>query len=289
MFELSGHALVQGLINGLTLGWIYILIALGLALILSIMNIMQFAHGEIYMVGAYIVYYFAVIAGLNFFLALLVSMLTMAAFGIFLERFLFRPLLGNFLSAMCGAIGLMLILQSSIVAGFGIADKNITNFWPGVFNIAGWILPRDRALAVIFALVLTLLSYLFLKKSRYGQAIVASAQHREGALLQGINPNQMSAMVMAIGSALAAVGGALAGSIFMLTPYMGSTALIKGIIIVVLGGMGSISGVVVGGMILGFADGLLPLAFGPAVGVIVPLLVIIVILLIKPQGLFGYE
>jgi branched-chain amino acid transport system permease protein len=131
--------------------------------------------------------------------------------------------------------------------------------------------------------------FLFLKSTRFGQAIIATAQHREGAVLQGINPNLMYAMVMAIGSALAAVGGGFAGSIFILDPYMGATALMKGITIVVLGGMGSLLGVILGGIILGLSDSVISVAFGPAAATIVPLVLVIVILLIRPQGLFGHE
>lgn len=280
---------MQGLINGLCLGWIYILIALGLTLILSIMNIMQFAHGDVYMLGAFIVYYFTVISGLNIFLAMFVSMIVVATLGLFLERFLFRPMMGKLLPSICAAIGLGLILQTSVVLGFGLSVKHVPNLWPGVVDIMNWVIPTDRLAAVFISLGLVLLLYLLLKRTRYGQAIIASAQSREGAVLQGINPNLMSAMVMAIGSALAAAGGALAGGIFMLNPFMGSMALIKGIVIIVLGGMGSLLGVVVGGLILGLSDGLVPLAFGPAPALIAPLIIIILILVIRPQGLFGHE
>jgi branched-chain amino acid transport system permease protein len=236
MIELSGHALIQGLINGIVLSWVYILMALGLTLILSIMNIMQFAHGEVYMLGAYIVYYFTIMLGLNPFIAFLLSMIIVAALGLLLERFFFRPLLGKFLPPMAVAIGLMIILQTGVVLGFGTSDKTIPTLWQGVFNIVDlWVVSRGRIAAVAASVLATLIIYIFLKKSKYGQAIVASAQQREGAMLQGISPNQMSAMVMAIGSALAALGGALAGGIFILSPFMGTTALIKGILIIVIG------------------------------------------------------
>jgi branched-chain amino acid transport system permease protein len=290
MIELSAHALVQGLINGIVLSWIYILMALGLTLILSIMNIMQFAHGEVYMLGAYVVYFFTMMVKFNPFIAVLLSMIIVAALGLLLERFFFRPLLGKFLPPMAVAIGLMIILQTGVVLGFGTNDKTIPVLWQGVFNILDlWVVSRGRIAAVAVSILATLAIYIFLKRSKYGQAIVASAQHREGAMLQGISPNQMSAMVMAIGSALAALGGALAGGVLILSPFMGTTALIKGILIIVIGGMGSLGGVIVGGFILGLADSLVPLAFGNAAGVIAPLVVVILILIIRPQGLFGHE
>lgn len=118
--------------------------------------------------------------------------------------------------------------------------------------------------------------------------MVASAQSREGALLRGISPNQMSAMAMAIGCALAAAAGTLAGSILMITPTMGTPPLLKGLVIIVLGGMGSLLGAAIGGIFLGLIDGIIPVVFGPAAASLAPLIIVIVILLVRPQGLFGH-
>jgi branched-chain amino acid transport system permease protein len=286
---ITGQLLTQGIISGLCLGGTYILIGLGLTLILSVMKIMQFAHGEIYMLGAFTVFYFAVINGVNLYAAIFLAMIITAIVGLIIERVLLRPLQGNFLSCVCVTTGLSLILQTGVVKGFGLAVKQIPNLWPGAFRVLGLSIPKDRFLAVIISLALTLALYIFLKKSKYGQAIVASAQHPEGALMQGINPNVMAAMVMAIGSGLAAVGGAIGGSIFNLDPYMGGMAFLKGIIIIVIGGLGSIPGVVVGGLILGISDTLVVILLGSQMALILPLILVIAILIIKPQGLFGHE
>lgn len=289
MSQLEMSMMLNGLINGICLGWIYILIALGLTLILGIMQIMQFAHGEIYMVGAFIVYYLSVSLGLNHYAAILISMIAVVMLGLVLERFLLRPLAGQFLPSMCVTIGLSLILQTIVMLKFGLTVKHMPNFWPGTFQLLGVIIPKDRATAVFISFGLTLLIYILLKWTKYGQAVVASAQNREGAILQGISPNLMSAMVMAIGSALAAVGGSLAGGIFSLNPYMGSLALIKGITIIVIGGMGSFVGAVIGGLILGISDSMVAINLGSEEALIIPLVVIILILTIKHEGLFGHE
>jgi branched-chain amino acid transport system permease protein len=286
---ITGQLLTQGIISGLCLGGTYILIGLGLTLILSVMKIMQFAHGEIYMLGAFTVFYFAVMNGVNLYVAIFLAMIITAIVGLIIERVLLRPLQGNFLACVCVTTGLSLILQTAVVKGFGLAVKQIPNLWPGAFRLLGLSIPKDRFLAVIISLALTLTLYIFLKKSKYGQAIVASAQHPEGALMQGINPHVMAAMVMAIGSGLAAVGGAIGGSIFNLDPYMGGMAFLKGIIIIVIGGMGSIPGVVVGGLILGISDTLVVILLGSQMALIIPLILVIAILIIKPQGLFGHE
>jgi len=276
-------------LNGLALGGVYILMALGLTLIFGITRIMQFAHGEIYMLGAYIVYFITHSYGLNLFVAMLISIVAMAVFGLFLERFLFRRFQGQMLPPIVAAVGLVFVLQSGALAGFGIYEKTLPRLAEGSFQVLGSAVPQSRVIALACAVALIALLYLFLKRSKYGQAMVASAQNPQGAVLQGISPNQMSAMSMAIACALAAAGGALAGSIFRLSPYMGTVPLVKGLTIIVLGGMGSLLGVVVGGLILGLIDGVVPIIVGPGAASMLPLIIVILILLLRPQGLFGHE
>jgi branched-chain amino acid transport system permease protein len=286
--NLPAEAIWQGVMNGLALGWIYVLMALGLTLIFGIMHIMQFAHGEIYMLGAYVVYYLTASLGLPLLLATVVSMVVMAGGGLVLERCLFRPLKMDWPSAVVGATGLTLILQSGAVVMFGLYQRNIPVLAQGPFNLMGTVVPKDRIAAVVVAVILSLILYLFLRLTRYGQAMVASAQSPEGAILQGIGPNKMSALSMAIGCALAAAGGTLAGSLFTLSPFMGLLPLIKGLTIIVLGGMGSLPGAFIAGMTLGLIDGVVPLLFGGAWASIGPLLLVILVLVIKPQGFFGH-
>ena len=286
--DLPVQAIWQGIINGLALGWIYVLMALGLTLIFGIMHIMQFAHGEIYMIGAYVVYYLTAAVKLPLVVATALSMLVMAAAGLILERIIFRPLKEDWLSAVVATTGLTLMLQSGAVVVFGLYERTIPLLAHGPFNIAGIMVPKDRVIAVVVAIGLSLFLYLFLKTTKYGQAMVASAQNPEGAVLQGISPNKMAAMAMAIGCALAAAGGTLAGSLFALSPFMGLPPLVKGMTIIVIGGMGSLPGAFIAGMILGFIDGLVPILFGHAWAAMGPLLLVIIILVLKPQGFFGH-
>jgi len=287
--DLPAQVWVQAIANGLALGWLYVLMALGLTLILSIMGILQLAHGEVYMIGAYVTYYCCVSFGVNLYAAMLLSMVIMAVFGVLMEKFLFRPVRAQILPPIVISLGLTLILMSSAVVGFGLYERSIPRLAQGSFVFLGSAVPKDRIIAVGFAIALLLLLYLFLKKSKYGQAMVASAQSRDGALLRGINPNLMSSMAMAIGCALAAAGGTLGGAILMLTPFMGTFPLLKGLVIIVLGGMGSLLGAAIGGILLGLIDGVVPVAFGPEVTSLAPLIIVIFILLARPQGLFGHE
>jgi branched-chain amino acid transport system permease protein len=281
--------LLQSIINGLVLGWIYTLMALGLSLILSITNILQFAHGQVYMLGAYVVYYLCVILGLNFFLSIFISVILMAAFGLILERCFFRPLRAEFLPTMVVALGIMIILQSAVTIGFGINPKSIPSFAPASVEFLSTMLGLDRLIAAGISIVLTLALFLFLKISKYGLALTAASQHREASILQGIGPDRMSALAMALGSALAAVGGSLMGATLVLSTSMGDRALLKGLIIIVLGGMGSLVGSVAGALILGLIDGVVVVFFGPVAASIAPLLLVALVLLLKPQGLFGHE
>ena len=280
---------MQSFINGLALGWIYILIAMGLSLIFGIMRILQFAHGEVYMLGAYAVFYFSVLHGLSFLVAMLISMVVGLLLGLILERLFFRPLGGELLTTLMVALGLSIVLQASVTVGFGVSPKSIPSFAPHPTKILGIMLGSDRLIAVGVSIAMILLLYLFLKRSKYGQALTAAAQHREASLLMGINPTQMAVIAMAIGSALATIAGSLMGSIFPINPFMGGTALIKGLIIIILGGMGSLLGVVVGGLILGLIDGIAPVIFNAAVAAIAPLFIVTIILVLRPQGLFGHE
>jgi branched-chain amino acid transport system permease protein len=286
---ITSSALSAGILNGLCLAGIYVLVALGMTMILSIMNILQFAHGEVFMLGAFATYFVVVRLGGNFIFAILLSMVAMGILGFILERVIFRPLIGKFLPVVCAATGLMLILQSTAILTFGLNQKQIPNIVPGGIRVMGFVVPYDRLLALATGIVFTAVLFVFLRRSRLGLAITATAQNREGALLQGINPKVMYAFVMTVGSALAAVGGSFAGSIFTLDPFMGSIALMKGFTIIVIGGMGSIGGVVVGGLLLGLSDSLTATLFSPAVAAIFPLVLVIVVLVTRPKGLWGHE
>jgi len=250
---------------------------------------LQLAHGEVYMMGAYVTYYLCVSLGVNLYASVFLSMIIMAVFGIIIEKFLFRPAQRQVLPPIVISLGLTLILTSFAVTTFGLKEKSIPRLAEGSFVFFNSAVPKDRIIAVGFAIVLLLLLYLFLKRTQYGQAMVASAQSPEGALLRGINPNRMSSLAMAIGCALAAAGGTLAGSILMLNPSMGTFPLMKGLVIIVLGGMGSLLGAAVGGITLGLIDGILPVAFEPGIASVAPFIIVIIILLVKPQGLFGHE
>jgi branched-chain amino acid transport system permease protein len=279
----------QGIFNGLVMGWIYVLVALGLTIVFSIMRIVQFAHGEIYMLGAYCTYWIAVVLGLNVFVALLLAALVMGLVGVILEKLLFRRFRGQIEGSIIVAIGLILLMQTIAAIGFGTQDKWIPTTIPGVLNIWNIKIPWERALSVIAGIILVLVLFLFIRRTKMGQAMIATSQDIEAATLQGIDVNRVSMVSMAIGCALAAIAGGLMGAIFGVQPVMGSYAMEKGIAVIILGGLGSIWGAVIGGLLLGLIDGLIPLGSNTTVASIIGFSIIVLILIVKPQGFLGHE
>jgi branched-chain amino acid transport system permease protein len=281
--------LVQSIANGLTLSAIYILVSLGLTLIMSIMNIVQMAHGEIYMIGAYIVYYLFSIFGINFYISLLASVLLVGGFGIILQRFLFRRYTGDPERAMIISIGLMLCLQNIVVFVAGGVAKAYASPFIGVVKFLGVSLSWERLIIIAVGIVLVIALFIFVRHTRQGQAMLAISQDKEGAALQGININRISSLAMFLGSALAALAGGLVGGLFSLLPTMGSFALMKGIAVIVLGGLGSIPGVIVGSVCLGLIDGIVPMFSTVYVAGLIGYGAIILILFFRPKGIWGHD
>ena len=286
---MDGVILAQSTLNGLMSGGIYILVALGLTLVLSIVGIVQLAHGEIYMLGAYGVYYLCVSAGLNFFLALLISAVLVGGLGIVLERFFFRPFRGQLERTLIVAIGLILLLQNAVLVTAGGVPRASPNPVSGVLSISGVIVSWERLAVIIVGLLLVSGLFLLIQRYKIGQAMMAISQDREAAALQGINIDHISSKAMFLGCALAAVAGGLVGALFSVTPVMGGFALMKGIAVIILGGLGSITGAVIGGLIIGLVDGIVPTLLTTHMANMIGFGIIILVLLFKPQGIMGHE
>ncbi|MCK4794078.1 MAG: branched-chain amino acid ABC transporter permease [Desulfobacteraceae bacterium] len=281
--------ITQSILNGLVLGGIYILVALGLTIVLSIMGIVQLAHGEIYMLGAYAMYYLCARAGLNFFLAILISALLVGGLGVFLEKFFFRPFRGEMDRAIIIAIGLILLLQNAVLVTAGGMPKAFASPFSGTVSVLGVTLSWERLMVVSIAFGFVLILFFLVKGTKVGKAMVAISQDREVAALQGINIDRISSFAMFLGCAFAAVAGALIGALFSVNPFMGGFALMKGIAVIILGGMGSILGAVLGGVILGLIDGIVPVFSTTHMASLIGFGFIILILLFRPQGILGRE
>ena len=287
---MSGSQILQAFFNGLTSAGIYILVALGLTLVLSIMNIVQLAHGEVYMIGAYVVFYFADKVGLSFYAAVVIAIIATGFLGILLERVFLRPFRARPDSAMVLTAGLILVFQNLVLAiAKGTPKKSRTPYEGDVVHLGGVTLSIERIVIVVTALVLISALFWYLRYTKNGQAMEAVSQDREGAALQGISVDRLSAIAMFMGCGLAGIAGGLVGSLFSLLPTMGGTVLMKGIAVIILGGLGSIPGTVVGGLIIGLLDGLIPLATTQYAASLIGFVIVILILLFRPQGLWGHE
>jgi branched-chain amino acid transport system permease protein len=266
----------------------YILMALGFTLILAVLNIFNFSHGAIYTVGAYICYQLAIVLGINKWLALLISTGIMGLFGLILERLCFRPLLYNEERVIAINIAIIVILQALINVTVGSYEKTLKPFLSGVFIFANAHISVERFATFIIGGCLLLIVFIFIKRSRIGLQLRAVAQDREAGALQGIRINRIAYVTTAVGCALAAASGCLMGAILNLSPFMGDYMLVKAIEIVVLAGIGSIGGVIIGGLILGTIDSVLPLIATGSMTELIGLAVIISILLLRPQGFLGH-
>ena len=280
---------INAVIGALVLSSMYILVALGFALLLSVVGVLNFAHGAIYMVGGYICYQFAVEFGWNQWLSLLLSVIIMGAFGLFLEKFCFRPFFGDMYGTIVMSIAIILVLETTVNILVGVHIRSLPAFVPGILRAGAISLSVERLLTFIIGGLLLLALTWFIRKARIGQQMLAVAQDVEGAALQGIEIHRISAIACAMGCSLAAVAGSLMGAVFELSPFMGDYMLVKAIQLVILGGIGSIGGVLAGGLIVGSLDAVLPLFASGALTQAIGLGIIVVLLLLRPQGLFGRE
>jgi branched-chain amino acid transport system permease protein len=283
------ETIVQTIVNGFVLSAIYILFTSGFALILSVMRILNFAHGVICMVGAYACYYCGLLLGVPPWAAVLLSALIIGLLGLVLERFGLRPLARDFNRTLMLSLCLIIILQAAVNITAGAFAKTVPPILPGVTTVAGVSLSIQRI--VVFFLTVLILSALFLviRKTSIGRKTLAVAQDSDAASLYGVNVNRVVAIGFGLSCALSAVAGGFVGSITGLSATMGDVMLIKAITLVIIGGMGSIGGIFLSGLIVGFIDAVLPIFVGGAGGEVVALALAIIILLVKPQGFFGHE
>jgi branched-chain amino acid transport system permease protein len=286
---MGSEIVAQTIVNILMLSSIYILVALGFALLLNVLGILNFTHAAIYMVGGYVCYQLAVVIGLNQWVSLFVSMMIVGLLGLLLEKFFFRPFLKDMNRIVIITLALIVILEATINVTVGSYIRRIPAFVPGVLRSGSISVSGDRLATFFVGSILLLGTILFIRKTKTGLQMLAISQDIDGASLRGIRIQRIFAVTTAIGCALAAVAGSLMGAVLSLSPYMGDYMLVKAIEIVILAGIGSIGGVLIGGLILGGVDATLPLLISGSATDLIGLCIIIVILLFRPQGLFGHE
>ncbi|KAA0971756.1 branched-chain amino acid ABC transporter permease [Aureimonas fodinaquatilis] len=280
----------QALVNGLVLSMNYGLIALGLTMIFSLMNVLNFAHGQMYVLGGFVTYFALNSLGVPYFAAVLLAVFALAAVGLLFEYALFRPVRKRSTreeSSMLLAAGTALLLESLILLFFGEKQRGVPAVVSGVFEVGGAFIPASRVLVFCVSLIAIIAFMLFMRYTRPGRALRAIAQDREVTALQGVNIQRYSALGFMIGAGLAGLAGALLITVLSVNSGMGTSISIKAFIMVMLGGAGVIPGAIIGAFVLGFAEAF-GYAFMPSSMTYLLIFIgLILFLIIRPQGVMG--
>ncbi|MBC7575784.1 branched-chain amino acid ABC transporter permease [Tardiphaga sp.] len=280
---------VQVLINALVLGCLYACIAIGFSLVWGVLNVINLIHGSFIVLGAYLAWGAYQWAGISPWFALLLAAPLFFAFGYLLQRLLLnRVITAPVLVTLTLTFGLDLILNNAMIYYFKADYRKLTLSPPtGSVSLFDVVVPVDRLIATVSALALTGLLYLLLRRSKVGRAIVAVRLDRDAAVLMGVDVKSIYAIAFGLGAALAGCAGVLMALIFPISPLTSSAYLGKAFVVCVLGGLGSVSGALAGGLLLALVEGIGSVYLGPAHATTLSFVLLIVFLVVRPQGLLG--
>lgn len=283
----SPTVLAQVVVNGVGLSATYILVALGFTLLFGIMRVVNFAHGAFAMLGGYALYYVYGTFGVPYIIAAPLAALIVATAALVLERLVFRFFYQKMFQSMIGLLGLDMAIMYGAVIVWNAHERSIPPALSDILEIGGVIVPADKLIIAGVAGAALLAFYLFTRFSRYGLAMRAAAQDVEIAEAQGVNTTLIYRLAFFIAIFMAALAGGFYGQTYALSPMMGERPLMMAFIVVILGGMGSIPGVALGGILLGFADSFLATFYGGSASVFLSFGVVILLLIFRPWGLLG--
>lgn len=282
---------VQQTVNGIGMGGAYVMFASGFTLIFGVMNVINIAHGEFYMLGGLLTYFLMTSLGLNYFAAVGVCLLAAAGIGFVCNRVAVVPALGRpdaELIILIATIGLSIIMSNSALFVWGASQKFIASpFLRAYLTIGGVTINWQRVLLIVIAAISVTLLTLFLRFTKTGRIVRAAAQNKVGAALMGINLRQAYGLTFAIAAVMAALAGALAMPNSWATPFVGGDVLLKGFVVVILAGLGNIPGTIAAGLLLGIVEAYFGAFVSYAYKDAFIYLVIILLLLVRPQGLFA--
>jgi branched-chain amino acid transport system permease protein len=286
---LNTSELIQALLWGVANGCIYILLATGLNIIFGVMKLVNFAHGQLLMIGAFVAFTASTALGLNAYIAILVATGVVALIGVGLERFTFRRVLGtDKLNEIFVSLGLIYVFENAAVLLWGNTCQQITSPFQGLQLSLGQVSIRyDLLIAISIVTVILIALFLLLKKTKIGLAMRATSQKSTASMLMGVNIEKVYIFTFALGAALAGAAGALYGIIFPFNPTIGALPTIKAFAIIIIGGLGSIPGAVVGGLLYGIAENTAVYFLGATWQDAIAFALLIIVLAIRPTGIFG--
>ena len=277
------------IIDGIVTGLVYVILAVGLVLILSVSRIFFIAYGQFYMLGAYIVWGSLTRWDIPYFTGLLMAIAATAVLGMLCYQFIFRYIQhrgGQFLSNIVAAIGLMMIMGQAGLLIFGTIARSVPPVFPGIISAAGISIPVEKLALVILTLIIAVAAFFVYEKMKVGRAMRAVSLNPEAATMQGVKPNMIYLATMGFGCALAGFGGGVMAPVYVIYPEMGSNIILSVLLVIMLGGMDSMLGAVLGGLVLGIT-----LVFGQYflgnLAQIFLFVVIGIILFFRPGGLLG--
>lgn len=283
-----GLAIAEQAVNGVMLGAVYVLVALGLVLVYGVLRVLNFAHGALLMLGAYVCQFiFSRVVG-NYPLAILGSIVVLLPVGWLLERSVFARLRDNLHNQVIASLGLILVIENLAIVIWGptaLQFRVVATQQPVALGGLHFSLQHLLVIGVGLGCVVAL--FTFLRFTKFGTAIRATAQHPGAARVVGIDVDRVHAVTFGIAVALAAIGGALLGPLYLVFPQMGDLPLVKGLAAIILGGLGSVWGAVIGGLAIGVVEALSTLVIPTDYRDAVTFVAIAAVLLLRPQGLFG--
>ena len=291
LFGVPLSVLLGQLLLGLINGAFYALLSLGLAIIFGLLRIINFAHGALYMLGAFVTLLSLQYLGVNYWLALFLAPLTVGLVGMVIEKYLLRRITGeDHLYGLLRTFGWALIIEGLFVKLFGVSGSSypMPEALKGGFNLGFMFLPKYRAWVIVAALVVCLITWYMIERTRLGSYLRAGTENPKLMQAFGINVPLLVTLTYGYGAALAAFAGVLAAPIYPVSPGMGANLLIVVFAVVVIGGMGSIMGAIITGLLMGLIEGLTKVFYPEAANTVV-FLVMVLVLLVRPAGLFGKE
>jgi len=266
------------------------LVAVGLVLIFGVMGVINFAHGELFMLGAYVVVALYTNLQMPFFLVVAIGLIFVGLVGILMEMTMFHPLRDNPLGGLVASIGFLMVIQALIILGFGVRMEHVPPVTQDVIIISEKVrLPVQRLFVILSALVCLSALWLFLKRTKFGWALRASAQDPEAAMLQGISTRTVSIIALFIGAALAGVAGSVAAPVISISPVIGHSVIVSAFIVIIVGGIGSLEGAVLASATYAFIHTVITTFVDGVIADIVGLSLMLMVLIIKPTGMFGTQ